>query len=269
MRKKLSLDKSIAELARRLKEHIGGNGDKRNPAHLPVSTDLAGFMTPDLFKEHVSFFKSRTPLNNSKGTDILSLPVGNYAGYNWLNYPGQDPKKLIGSHLYVSVIPSNESTRRMIVVVESANGRIWTRTVNETYDINNSWSSVEQYETLWEGNSKMTSPVTLSAPILNSDGSSRFSGICVDYATDTNNHGRQYGTRYDVTINTSNENNTPDVIAPVSYEGLLEFPTSTTAKMVRNRATVINRKSEVDNTATLADASDAGTINILRICGMR
>lgn len=263
MRKKLSLDKSITELARRLKEHIGSNGK----AHLPVSTDMAGFMTPDLFKEHVSLFKSRTPLNNSKGTDILSLPIGNYAGYNWLNYPGQDPKKLIGDHTYISVLPSNEPTRRLIVAVASASGMIWTRTVNDTYDVNNGWVFNEQRETLWEGNSKMTSPVTLSTPILNPDGSSRFSGISVDYTTDTNNHGRQYGTRYDVTINTSNENNTLNVMAPVLYEAQIVFPTSTTAKMEVNKATVINTRS--DGAAYLEDVTSTSSMNILRISGLR
>lgn len=263
MRKKLSLDRSIAELARRLKEHIGSNGN----AHLPVSTDLAGFMTPDLLKEHNSFFKSRTAINNSKGTDILSLPIGTYAGYNWLNYPGRDPKTIIGDHTYISVIPSNESTRRTIVAIASANGQIWTRTVNDTYDVNNKWTKIEQYETLWEGNSKMTNPVTLAAPILDSNGNARFFGYFVEAITDTNNKSRNYGSRYGVVISMTNENDDLGAMAPVFYEGELQFPTSTTAKMVRNRATVINTRD--DGAAYLADATAAGSINVLRICGLR
>lgn len=262
MRKKLSLDRSITELIRKLKEHIGSNGN----AHLPVSTDMAGFMTPEILKEHDSFFKSRKDIYSAGGTDILKLPAGFYAGSNTINHP-RNPGQINGSYAYINVIPSSQTTRRLIVLVEAATGAIWTRTVNDTYDVNNKWSKVEQAEVLWEGNSKMTKPVTLASSILDSNGNPTYSGIYVDYQTDTNNQNRQYGSRYGVVINTTNENNTLDVMAPVFYEGQLEFPTSNTAQMTRNRATVIN--SDSSGKTFLADATAAGSINILRISGLR
>lgn len=263
MRKKLSLDQSIAEIARKLKEHIGSNGN----AHLPVSTDMAGFMTPELLKEHDAYFKNSTYVNDSKGTDILTLPIGNYGGYHWLNYPDSKPETINHSFSYVHVMPSSESTRRIITVVGAASGRIWVRAVNDTYEVDNSWSSIEQKELLWSGNSKLVDPVTLSAPVYNSNGSSRFYAVCVEYRTDSSNQDRRYGSRYGVIINTTNENDTEGVMAPSFYETQVEFPSSTTAVISRNRATVINTRS--DGAAYLADTSNVGAVNILNIWGVR
>lgn len=250
---------------RLLQWHVGKGGQK---AHPDVDEFQSGFMTPSMLNEHNAALVKRTNVGDSSGTDILTLSIGNYAGSYWINHPSSAKTTDINAaYAYVSVIPSSTDSRRFIVLVEAATGRIWTRTVNDTYDVNNKWTKIEQFETLWEGNSKMTTPVTLASSILDQSGNPTYSSIFVDYTTDTNNHGRQYGTRYDVTINTSNENNTLNVMAPVLYEAQIVFPTSTTAKMEVNKATVINTRS--DGAAFLADATAAGTINILRICGLR
>lgn len=265
MQKELNLDQAIAEISRGLKRHIGSNGT----AHLPVSEDQSGFMTPELLVEHNTVFKKRTNIGDSAGTDILTLPVGNYAGSYWINHPSSAKATDINTtYAYVSVIPSSTDSRRFIVLVEAASGRIWTRTVNDTYEVNNKWSKMEQYATLWKGSSELTSPVTLSRPVRNDSGALNFSEVKVKFITGSNTIEIK-----PISLDVGNINSTNVVdgerIAKTTYEADLKFSTisGTTSVVATKNFGVNTYPNVIDEHDARIQVLDDAKITILEIRG--
>lgn len=212
-----------------LQWHVGKGGQK---AHPDVDDFQSGFMTPTMLNEHNAALVKRTNIGDSAGTDIITLPVGNYAGSHWINHPSSAKATDINTtYAYVSVIPSSTDSRRFIVLVEAASGRIWTRTVNDTYDVNNDWSKMEQYETLWKGNSELASPVTLAKPVRNDSGGLNFSEVKVKFVTGSNTIEIK-----PISLDIGNINSTNVIdgerIAKTTYEADLKFSTISGATSV-------------------------------------
>lgn len=256
---------AVRQALRLVTHHIGLAG---NDAH-PDATELrSGFMSPDMLKSHNTMFKRRIPLRNTSGTDILKLPVGYYSGSNFLNHPASKPTELNTSHSYISVIPSSQDTRRLIVVVEAATGKIWTRTVNDTYDVNNDWSKMEQYVTLWKGSSELTSPVTLAKPVRNSSGSLAFSEVKVKFITGSNTTEIK---PINLDIGSINSTNVVDGerIAKTTYEADLKFSTisGTTSVVATKNFGVNTYPNATDEHDARIQVLDDAKITILEIRG--
>lgn len=249
--KKISLDRAITEIARRLKEHINSNGT----AHLPVSKDANGFMTTSLLAEHNEIFKQRKWVAD---VDILTLKPGFYDGNNFLNHPSvTDGSKSTWISNIDVFAGSGETGRKLILLTDSSTGARWYRTIhNATLPRSGSgWVRFGSGEvTLWQGSSYMSTPVTLQESIVNENGDGRFSNFYVEYKTDEGNHGRAYGNRYDIRINTNNQQDTkPEVPTLTSYEALVSFPSVTTAVASINVSNSIVARSASDKTAAIVN----------------
>lgn len=233
MRKKLSLDQSITEIARKLKEHIGGNGDKRNPAHLPVSTDLAGFMTPEQLEQHNQLFVNRKDMFEA---NVKELPSGFYRVARVYGHPKAKEGTYADWISYVNVYGDSDGSK-LIELWDRPTGRRWQL----SQSAGDYWMEIESRVVLWEGDSKMTSPVTLTQSVKN-----QFTDIYVRYSTDFLGGGEVRGSIHGVKINTSNDNDDITVTSPSIIEATLEFPTDTTARLASNSATnfVVSTVSE-------------------------
>lgn len=253
MRKFLDLDRSITEIARRLKEHIGGNGSKSNPAHLPVSTDLAGFMTPEQLNQHNQLFVNRKDLFS---VDVRDLTPGFYRVARVYGHPLAQEGKYADWISYVNVYGDSDGPK-LIELWDRASGRRWQM----SQPAGNYWMEIESKIPLWEGNSKMTSPVTLARSVRDN-----FNGIYVTYSTDTGGNGEVRGSVYGVRIDTVNDNDDITVTSPSVIEASLEFPTNTTAKVVRNSSTNFAVSTVSGN--VFMQKKDGG-VNIVGIYGIR
>ena len=262
--KKISLDRAITEIARRLKEHIGSNGN----SHLPVSKDANGFMTTELLSEHNEIFKQRKWVSD---VDVLNLAPGFYDGNNLLNHPAMSEGNKSTWISNIDVLAgSGETGRKLILLTDSSTGARWYRTIhNATLAKSGSgWIRFGSGEvTLWQGSSYMSTPVTLQESIVNENGDDRFSNFYVEYQTDEGNHGRAYGKRYDTRINTSNQqDNNPAIPTMTFYETMITFPSVTTAVASVNVSNSIFAKSASDKTAVI-DNNDFKTY-ITKIVGV-
>lgn len=253
MRKNLSTSRLITELTRKLSEHIGGNGDKHNPAHLPVSTDLAGFMTPDQLNEHNQLFVNRKDMFEA---NVLELDPGFYRIARVYGHPLAPDGKYADWISYANVYGDSGGSK-LIELWDRTNGRRW----QYSESAGNYWMEIESRVTLWEGNSKMTSPVTLTQSVKNG-----FTGIYVSYSTDANGGGEVRGSIYGARINTTNDNDDTTVTSPVIIEAKLSFPTNTTAKMLSNSGTNITVSTESGNVFM---QKVNGGVNITGIYGVR
>ncbi|WP_251951395.1 hypothetical protein [Pediococcus acidilactici] len=262
-KKKLSIDKSVTEMERKFKEHIGSNGD----SHLPVTEDAPGFVPVEMFKQHQQLFHQRVRITKS-GTDILTLEPGYYEGSQLINHPAttnpQDKTTWISN---IDVIPGGDG-RKFIQITDNVTGYRWYRTVHTGGDVSSgtgAWVKSEGYEILWSGNSTLADPVKLASPLTDSTGTSRYDGILVDYETTSSQHNRCYGSRYSVKINTTNVNDTG--VTADFLEGKIEFPTNQTAQMTENVTINLYQHTGTDNTAYMQRRD--GEIKILRISGLK
>lgn len=253
MRKKLSLDASIAELARRLKEHIGGNGSKSKPAHLPVSTDLAGFMTPEQLEQHNQLFVNRKDMFEA---NVKELPSGFYRVARVYGHPKAKEGTYADWISYVNVYGDSGGSK-LIELWDRTTGRRWQM----SQSAGNYWMEIESRVMLWEGNSKMTSPVTLTQSVKN-----QFTDIYVRYNTDTLGGGEVRGSIYGVRINTVNDNDDVTITSPSIIEAVLEFPTNTTARLRSNSSTNFAVSTASGN--IFMQKQDGG-VNITGIYGIR
>lgn len=270
MQKELNLDQAIAEISRRLKRHIGSNGT----AHLPVSKDFAGFMTPELLSEvstmwpqHNSLFSKRIGL--SDGVDILSLKPGYYEGAKMLNHPLQ-PTTPTGWFSNVDVKYGGDG-RKQFVLRDSITGKMWYRTIHTGGNVTSgtgAWVRQRGYVELWNGSSTLSSAVTLAAPLKDANGNNNYDEIEVVYLTQTGNYGHAYGSVGGVTINPFNNNNANNISALNFYETQLTFPTNTTAKLYSSTMTEMYR-GETDASAQMRLADDKSTITIYKIWGIK
>lgn len=268
MQKELNLDQAIAEISRRLKRHIGSNGT----AHLPVSKDFAGFMTPELLSEvstmwpqHNQLFVQR--IRPEPNTDVLSLSPGFYEGDKFINHPLQ-PTVPTTWFSNVTVTAGNNG-RKQILVQDNITGYMWVRTIHSGGEIasgTNAWLRFETQETLWQGSASGGS-LTLNSPLIDSTGVDRYSRVFVEYTTTTGQHNRSYGNRYDVTINDSNLDN-DGVASATIFEAKVEFTSSTTAVIRRNLAINFYNPNTTDNLASMKSVTDVN-VQITRIVGVK
>lgn len=259
--KNLNLDQTLFEFRRKLKSHLGSGGD----AHLPASDDEAGFMSVSEHKHFEQLFNGRQWCPD--GTDILNLEPGYYEGAKFVNHPLSDG----GETAWISLIDVHPGLdgRCLIRVTDSMYGYTWYRTIHTGGDANTgtgNWVRQHGEVILWEGYSKMTTAVTLAHAIVALDGTSYYDNIKVVYQTDEGNLDFAYGSKYGVTMTITNNNNDPAVLAPTIYEAQLSFPTSNTAKLIRNTSTNFYQH-ENDNTAYMH--SLPASINILKIVGVK
>ncbi|WP_423710363.1 hypothetical protein [Latilactobacillus curvatus] len=249
MRKKLGLDKSIAEIARTLKAHIGSNGK----AHLPVSSDLAGFMTPEQLEQHNQLFVNRKDMFEA---NVQELPSGFYRIARVYGHPLALDGKYADWISYANVYGDSDGPK-LIELWDRSTGRRW----QYSGSAGKYWMEIESRVTLWEGNSKMTSPVTLAQSVKN-----QFTGIYVSYSTDQLGGGEVRGSIYGARINTVNDNDDITVTSPSVIEAILEFPTDTTARLKSNSSTNFAVSTVSGN--VFMQKRDGG-VNITGIYGIR
>lgn len=268
-KEKLSVDKAVIEMGGKFKEHVGSNGISSDglPVHLPVDTDNNGFATVEMFKQHQQLFQHR--IRTAAKTDILKLKPGYYEGSQFINHPASNPKPDTPTTWisYVDVI-DGEDGRREIKIMDSFSGLSWKRTIHtggNPESGSGAWIQYYGLVTLWNGYSKLTKAIDLSSDVHNSDGTNKYRNIMVQYMTDTRQTGLALGTVNGVLINKINLNDNSEKMAPDLYEAELTFPTSTTAKLSRNKR--INFYTH-ENDKTAYIQAMAGAINIQRIMGV-
>lgn len=245
---------------RLLQWHIGKGGPK---AHPDADGFNSGFMPSKMFQIAKSLFYWR---KNVHGQDILELEPSYYEGSGFLNHPSS-PTKPTTWISNIDVIPGGDG-RKFIQVTDNITGYRWYRTVHTggaTSSGTGGWVRSEGYEILWSGNSALAEAVTLTAPLTDENGVHRYDGVIIDYETETGQHDRCYGSIYWVSINTTNVNDT--AVGADILEGKIEFPTSQTAKMSKNKVINLYQHTDADN-ASYMQAMD-GTIKITRISGIR
>lgn len=262
MQKELNLDQAIAEISRRLKRHIGSNGT----AHLPVSKDFAGFMTPEMLNQHNELFVKRIRVPD--GTDILSLKPGYYEGSRFLNHPLQPSTKT--TWLSNVDVKFSDNGRKQFKIIDNMTGAVWERTIHSGGDPasgSQDWARVYREQTLWKGNSKLADPVSLALPLAYDDGGLRYAMIKVVYQTEYGNYGWAVGTSNGVTINASNVNNdsTDEVTTVNISEAQMYFNNAKTAYLSYNRSIAIYTTSDSSNPKMSIEDS---VINVREIIGV-
>lgn len=267
-KKKLSIDKSVIELERKQKEHIGANGISSDglPVHLPVDSDNDGFMPVKTFNEHQQLFNKRKMLSGTN--DVLKLEPGYYEGSHLINHPAchptpETPTTWISN---VDVIDGSDG-RREITIMDNYSALFWKRTIHTGGNPDTGsgdWIQYHGYVTLWSGDSVLDKPVTLAHSILD-NGSSKYQEIIAEYVTDTGNAGKQSGSRYGIILDAVNLNDDPEVISPNLFETKIEFPTDKTAKAVRNKS--VNFYLSKGSNAAMLQKTDSHT-RITKIVGV-
>ena len=263
-KEKLSVDKAVIEMGGKLKEHVGSNGN----SHLPVTEDAPGFVPVEMYKQHQQLFQHR--IRTAAKTDILKLKPGYYEGSQFINHPASNPKPDTPTTWisYIDVI-DGEDGRREIKIMDSFSGLSWKRTIHtggNPESGSGAWIQYYGLVTLWNGYSKLTSAVTLKSGVLYDDtGAAKYRNIIVQYMTDTGNCGLALGTVDRVIIDSSNLNDDTSIAAPDFHEAELIFPTSTTAKLSRNKR--INFYTHENDKTAYMHVMD-GAINIQKIMGV-
>lgn len=264
---KLSIEKSVSELERKLLEHIGSNGHGSNEqsVHLPVDADNAGFATPDMYAHDQQLFTKRKWVVN---TDLLKLAPGYYEGSGFTNHPvttnAETPTTWISN---VDVIDGGGG-RRTIYLTDNMYGYRWMRTLHTGGDPKSgsgAWIQFTGLVTLWKGYSKLNEAVTLNTEIKFGDGNNKYSTIIVKYTTDRAGTGLAFGNSKGILVNALNSNDDSDSKVVDFYEAKLTFPTSSTAQVVRNKTTHVFSKGDSDS-AYLSNTY--GEINVVEIMGV-
>lgn len=262
MQKELNLDRSIGEISRRLKDHIGSNGS----VHLPVSNDAAGFMTPNMLEQHNAFFIKRTRKDN---VDILTLPAGHYEGTGLLNHPAHPT--MATDWLTNIDVERGSDGRAQFRIEDNYRGNVYHRTVHSGGDPETGtrdWVKDVGAITIWRGSSKLKNPITLSLPLIDASDTHRFSEILVTYVTDTGQYGTQKGRENGVVINCFNLSNTENSSTVNIYEAEVNFPTADTATVVRNKSVIIYSDEAESDANARVGIEDNQPITILKIEGI-
>lgn len=161
--KKVSLKKAVELNKQSIQSHMG-SGDL---AHLPVSNEHAGFMTPVLFNELNLASGNRKWLG--AGDDVQTVEPGHYIGTNFKNYAFQNDVGAIVTVDITDAVGSDGSDYRQIVQMLSFNGEIRMMNIHgKSGATTKSYSTIERVEPLWSGNaSAVGTALTLSDTITN------------------------------------------------------------------------------------------------------
>lgn len=162
-KKKLSIDKSILELERKLKEHIGSNGD----SHLPVDADNNGFATPLLLS-------SLKPIKLPNQTDIFTLEPGFYH----IGNPKNVPDNIGGAGIWFVRIWQTGGDKTYWIQSISSNRFFKLNTHEHGGQLMPTlWQEVKGEVTLWNGSiSKKGTKIDLN------DSLDRYSAIEISYS---------------------------------------------------------------------------------------
>lgn len=142
------LQNAVQELSNRLATHIGG-GDN---AHLPADRQHSGFMTS---VDYLSLFEAmgyRSRLED--GTDVFTLKPGHYLGKNLVNSSlGKDNS----TTMLIDVYGFNQSDVQYVETIATTGQMlIYTVHTGRHHNINEfaptTWTPIERYVPLWEGN---------------------------------------------------------------------------------------------------------------------
>lgn len=161
--KKVSLKKAVELNKQSILSHIG-SGDR---AHLPVSNEHAGFMTPDLLHGQKLASGDRQWL--SSDTDVNTVAPGHYIGTNFKNYAFPDDAGAIVTVDITDATGSDGSDYRQIVQMLSFNGEIRVTNIHgKSGATTKGYSTIERIEPLWTGNaSAVGTTFTLADTITN------------------------------------------------------------------------------------------------------
>lgn len=161
--KKVSLKKAMELNKQAILSHLG-SGDI---AHLPVSSEHAGFMTPALLHNQQLASGNRVWL--AAGDDVLTLVPGHYIGTNFKNsaFPNSPGAIVI---VDITAAPGgNGNDYRQIVQMLSVNGEIRVMNLHGNSTLTpKGYSTIERVEPLWTGNiTEVGTVLTLSDTIAN------------------------------------------------------------------------------------------------------
>lgn len=144
--KKVSLKKSVELNKQSILSHIG-SGDR---AHLPVSSEHAGFMTPDLLHNQQLASGNRQWL--ASGTDVQTLAPGHYVGTDIKNSAFPDSPGAIVT-IDITNATGADGDYRQIVQMLSSNGEIRVTNIHgKSTSTPKGYSTIERVEPLWTGN---------------------------------------------------------------------------------------------------------------------
>lgn len=162
-KKKLSIDKSVIELERKLKEHIGSNGD----SHLPVDADNNGYATPLLLS-------SLKPIKLPNQTDIFAIEPGFYQ----ISDPKNVPNNIGGAGTWFVRIWQTGGDRTYWIQSIAANRFFKLNThENGSQFMPTLWQEVKGDVTLWAGS------VSAKGTKINlNDSLDRYSAIEISYS---------------------------------------------------------------------------------------
>lgn len=142
------LQNAVQELSNRLATHIGG-GDN---AHLPADRQHSGFMTSVDYLSLLEAMGYRSHLED--GTDVFTLKPGHYIGKNLVN---SSLDKDDSTTLLIDVYGFNQYDVQYVETIATT-GQLLIYTVHTGGNGNineyapNTWTPIERYIPLWEGN---------------------------------------------------------------------------------------------------------------------
>lgn len=162
-KKKLSIDKSVIEMERKFKEHIGSNGD----SHLPVDADNNGYATPLLLS-------SLKPIKLPNQTDIFTLEPGFYE----ITDPKNVPNNIGGVGTWFVRIWQTGGDKTYWIQSVAGNRFFKLNThENGSQFMPTLWQEVKGEVTLWNGSiSKKGTKIDLN------DSLDRYSAIEISYS---------------------------------------------------------------------------------------
>ena len=165
-----NLAQTVNHLLKTVKNHIGRGG---NVAHLPVDSDMSGFMTPEMLKCLNSTSGQLTTLTKD---NFFELPAGIY----WAEGTTSNNAPMSSGYHIVQVFEFLD--RKLIYCMHMYTGVIYVYSFNradgsdETPLSKKGWRTINQRVTLWEG--VATTEGTIISLI---DSLTRYSKIIVDY----------------------------------------------------------------------------------------
>lgn len=214
----MGIKTTVNKLNRLINHHIGLGGN----AHPPVNKFNSGFMTPD---QKLTLETASEQADNAEGnmkfmadgTDVLTLPAGNYWISNALNNPiGPEDRSILNYKVFID----DYLKRKEIWATLSVNGRVYYRTLHSGGDPTsgtNGWVYINYR--IWNGNTN-SGDITYSWPPLKLK-----TGIKIYYQTISSQKGSieiigQTGgsATFDITNQPDNQGNTLQ-----NYEVSVEF----------------------------------------------
>lgn len=154
---------------------------------------------------------------------------------------------------------ANCKVLRMTATATDYNNSTWT--IYFDNGVWSRWSNKVGIVPLWAGNSTLSQAVSFDKPV------SDYKQVAVFYITDKGNSGIALGNSTNVIINAVNTSDTSEASAKI-YEAQLNFPTSTSAIVVRNTGVTIAATGSDKTNGPAQAISGTGGISIIKIMGV-